>query len=214
MKTDIRNGISWLLVICAAAVIACGGCATRETTDPDLVPRTFGIVNRFPDHPNYLKKRTLTAMHRIAAVDGLDLRPVLTEAVASFLRDKGYRVVEVEGDEALTDGRADMIIEMIPRAVYKMDGTMGYGFVDREFLLGLVKNAPVSYVAMELAFKRKNSVRIIRTQKEERFSRLDIQGMMPDRWAELSAEQQAAFERNLRENLIVTVRRLLETLKI
>ncbi len=189
------------------------GCTTSGMDEASIKPITFGVINQFPDHPNYLKEKTLVAMHQTTIIESLSIKDQLTRVIEKFLIAKGYRVVEVDGKDALKDGRADMVIEIVPRNVYKREGTFGYGFADRNFLLGLIKNKPHSYAAMELILTRKNSRRIITTKKEERFSEIGIDSM-PDQWSELTKDEKKRFEENLLENMAKTADLLLSRLKI
>ena len=133
--------------------------------------------------------------------------------VEKFLVAKGYRVIEVESKEALKDGRADMVMQIVPRKVSKNEGTLGYGFADRKFLLGLINKKPYSYVSMELILSRKNSIRIISSKKEERFSNIGVE-TMPDQWGKLSENEKILFEENLQENMAKAMDILLSRLKI
>lgn len=202
------------LLLCASlALVNFYGCSTSGIDEATINSITFGVVNKFSDHPNYLKEKTLVAMHKNATIESLSLKETLTRRVEKFLIAKGYRVIEVESKEALKDGRADMVIEIVPRKVSKTEGTFGYGFADRKFLLGLINNKPYSYVSMELTLSRKNSIRIITTNREERFSDIGIE-IMPDQWGKLSESEKKLFEANLQENMAKTMDILLSRLKI
>ena len=203
-----------MLLLCAGLVLAnFYGCRTSGIDKASINAITVGVVNNFPDHPNYLKEKTLVAMHKNATIEGLAVKVPLTNMVERFLVARGYGVIEVASKEALKDGRADMVIEIVPRNVFKTEGTLGYGFADRSFLLGLIKNKPYSYVSMELTFSRKNSMRVITTRKEERFSDIGIE-TMPAQWSQLSEIEKKLFEENLQENMAKTMDILLARLKI
>ncbi len=189
------------------------GCGTSGMNDGSLDPIVFGVVNQFPDHPNYLKEKTFTAMHQNTIIETLLVKDQLFQVVKQFLTAKGYRVIAADNNEVLRDGRADMVIEIVPRNVFKRDGAFGYGFADRNFLLGLIKNKPHSYVAMELKMSRKNSMRIITTKKEERFSAIGIDAM-PDQWTQLTKDEKERFKKNLQENIAKTADLLLLRFKI
>jgi hypothetical protein len=188
-------------------------CTTSKIETSHIKPIRFGVVNKFPDHPNWLKEKTLTVNQKSAVIDSLFVKDQLTLAVEKSLVSKGYEVVAVESKDALKEGLADMVIEIVPREVFKKEGTLGYGFADRKFLLGLIKNKPHSYVAMELTLSRKNSGRVIKTGREERFSEIGMD-TMPDGWDQLSLEDKKMFEENLQENMVKTADLLLSRLKI
>ncbi len=207
----MRTLISFLLA--GLVLLNFYGCSTSGTNEASLQPITFGVINQFPDYPNYLKEKTLVAMHQTTIIESLFVKDQLTRIVEKFLIAKKYRVIEVDSKDALKDGRADMVIEIVPRNVFKTEGTFGYGFADRNFLLGLIKNKPHSYVAMELILTRKNSRRTITTKKEERFSEIGIDSM-PDQWTQLTKDEKKRFEENLLENMAKTADILLSRLKI
>jgi hypothetical protein len=189
------------------------GCSTSGIDETSIDSITFGVVNKFPDHPNYLKEKTLTVNQQNTIIESLFVKDSLTRTVEKFLIAKGYRVIEVESKAALKDGRVDMVIEIVPREIFKREGTFGYGFADRKFLLGLIENKPHSYVAMQLTLSRKNSMRVITTNKEERSSEIGINAM-PDKWDQLPLEEKKRFEKNLQENMAKAADLLLSRLKI
>ena len=114
---------------------------------------------------------------------------------------------------ALKSGQVDMLIEIVPREVFKIEGMYAYGFADRKFLLGLVNQPARSYVAMQLSLRRANSGRVINTKRQERFSHLGME-VMPETWDELSSEDKEAFEANLRDNMAKATYLALNELKI
>jgi hypothetical protein len=189
------------------------GCTTSGVDEAALKSITFAVVNQFPEHPNYLKEKTLTAMQQNSAIESLAVKKQLTQVVQKFLAAKGYRVIEAESKAALKDGRADMVIEIVPLQISQKEGTFGYGFSDRKFLLGLINTKPQSYVALHLTLSRKNSMRVITTSKEERFSDIGVD-TMPGEWNELSEKEKKRFEENLQANMAKAVDLLLSQLKL
>ena len=201
------------LIFAGLALLSFYGCGTSGIDDTSLKSINFGVVNQFPDHPNYLKEKTLTTMQQNMTIGSLSVKGQLTRVVEEFLIAKGYRVIEVESKEALKDGRADMVIEIVPRQVSKREGTFGYGFSDRKFLLGLINTKPNSYVYMQLTLSRKNSMRVITTNREERFSDIGVD-TMPREWTKLTDAEKKRFEENLQANMAKTLGLLLSRLKI
>lgn len=202
----------WKILI-VAAVFALTGCLGSSSGPTGMPGKTFGVFNAFPDHPLYLKKKTLVAGHRSGGIQTISLKPELTAAVIRFLEAKGYRAVAVNDPSALKAGEVDMLIQILPRKVHKMEGMVAYGFSDREFLWGLVKRPASSFVAMQMTLQRGNSPRIYKAAPEERFSGLET-GMMPETWEALSRKEQEAFEENLRENMVKAAYISLSRLKI
>ncbi len=194
--------MKYLIYLLAAGLLLAGlnSCVSSKTSESPTPSVTFGVLNSFPEHPNYLKNKTLVAMNKTDVIPTLSLKSQFTEVVTQFLTDKGYQVRVVDSKTALKEGQVDMLIEIVPREVHKMEGMKAYGFSDRKFLLGLVNQPPRSYVAMHLELSRGNSKRIIKTNREERFSDLGTD-TMPDTWDHLTQEDKQKFEENLRENM-------------
>ena len=207
--------MKYLIYILAAGLMLAGlnSCISSKTSESPTPSVIFGVLNSFPDHPKYLKNKILVVKNKTTTIDTLSVKSRLTEAVSQFLKDKGYQVKEVGSKTALKEGQVDMIIEIVPREVHKMEGMTAYGFSDRKGLLGLVNQSPRSYVAMHLELSRANSKRIIKTNREERFSDLGVK-TMPDNWEELTQEEKHTFEENLLENMEKNTYILMSRLKI
>lgn len=207
--------MKYLIYILAAGLILANvnSCVSSKVNEKSIPSTTFGVLNSFPDHPNYLKNKILVAKNKTSAIETLSLKFQFSEVVTQFLTDKGYQVIEVDSKTALKEGQVDMLIEIVPRQVHKMEGMMAYGFSDRKGLLGLVNQSPRSYVAMHLELSRGNSKRINKTNREERFSDLGTD-TMPDTWDELTQEDKQKFEDNLRENMGKITYILMSRLKI
>ncbi len=205
------------IVFVITAALMLSGCGIWNMLWPDqdsgLPPKVFGILNHFPEHPLYLKKGTLVAGHRSYRMDSLSVKDQFTTTVAAHLADKGYETKNVADEAVLASGQVDMLIEIVPRQVFKSETVFGCGFLDRKFLLGLINQPARSYVAMQLILKRRNSSRVIVTERRERYSALGMD-MLPERWESLSGEQQAAFEADLRENITRVTELSLSELKI
>ncbi len=108
-----RFGYFVLIIVAAALVSGCFGSGTKD----ELTPKTFGILNSFPDHPLYLKKKTLVARHKTAGIESLFVKSLFTEVLTQHLEGKGYLVKVVDDKDALKSGEVDMLIEIVPREV-------------------------------------------------------------------------------------------------
>ncbi len=206
-----RIVVPLLLIILAVASLS--GClGWLMPADTGVPPKVFGIVNTFPEHPQYIKKKTLVAGHKVAMVESISVKNQLTEMVARFLEESGYRAVSVDDRSALTSGQVDMLIEIVPKKAMNIKGLFACGFSDRKFLLGLVNQPPRSYIGIQLALSRKNSTRVVTTRPQGRFSQLNTD--MPDTWEALSRREKKRFEANLRENLAKATYLSLKQLKI
>lgn len=169
---------------------------------------TVGILNEFPDIPNYIKKRTLVFMHDKKGYDSGRFKDVLTQSASKFILSKGHRVIEVDDRTALNDGRADMILQIQPLDIYKQEGTRGYGFYDRAILGVVIKQAARSYVCMNVNLYRKDSIFNKRSGRQESFSKL-IFSELPDSPDQLTADQKKSMSVNLEQNIRETITRVL-----
>jgi hypothetical protein len=77
----------------------------------------------------------------------------------------------------------------------------------------LKKIPPSSYVCLQLSLRRKNKARIKETDREESFSRLNIE-TLPDDIEDLTREQKKMTAENLKENITRTIHRMMPKLGI
>jgi hypothetical protein len=172
---------------------------------------TVGILNEFPDTPNYVKQKTLVLLHQITTYDSGRFKDVLTQSASQFLISKGYRVVDIEEMAAIKDGRVDLILQLQPLNIYKQENTLGYGFFDRKILTVVIEQPARSYICMNLNLHRKDSFMIKRTGRQENFSKLPFRDL-PDSPDQLTDDQKAAMSANLEGNIRETIHRVLPML--
>ncbi len=123
-----------------------GGCAsTLKPTELQSV-KTVGIINQFPDTPNFVTIGTTIFNNEYAQVNDPIFSKLLTDSVINRLKNKGFQVQLIE--EAQRQ-KYDMIIELIPRDVYATPGTYGYG-VNQRSAFGNAMQAN-TYVALNIA---------------------------------------------------------------
>lgn len=189
------------------SVLACAPSANHNTGSG----LTVGILNEFPDAPNYIKKRTLVFMHDKKGYDSGRFKDVLTQSASTFILSKGYRVIEVADRTGLDDGLADMILQIQPLDIYKQAGTRGYGFYDRAILGIVIKQPARSYVCMNVNLYRKGRIFNKRTGRQENFSKLAFTEL-PESPDQLTAEQKASMSANLEQNIRDTILRVLPML--
>jgi len=161
---------------------------------------TIGVLNEFPESPNYIKQRTLVFRHQKSGYDKGGFKDLLTQSASDFLVSKGYKVLEVDSKNALKEGRADILLEIQPMNIFKQDDTLGYGFYDRKFLQILLKKPATSYICMNLNLYRKNSLSVKRSGRQENFSKLDFPEL-PESLDELTADQKKSMSLNLEQNI-------------
>ena len=172
---------------------------------------TIGIWNQFPEAPNYIRKQTFVFRHNVAGYDTKDFKQVLTRSAGEYLTSKGYNIIEIQDKAALDNGRADMIVQILPMDIFKHEGTLGYGFYDRKILGFLIKQPARSYVCMNMILHKKGSLKVKRTGRQENFSRLKNKEL-PDSPDQLSEEQKKEMSLNLDNTIKATVLKALSIL--
>ena len=196
-----------LLGILMLSVFACAPSPTMTETSDMIV----GIQNQFPDAPKYIKSRTFVFRHQVSNIDTKKFKDAITQSARDYLVSKGYKVIEVEDKTALEDGRADMIVKIVPMDIFKQDGTLGYGFYDRKILEVLIKQPARSYICLDMNLYRKGHRTITRTGRQENFSKLDIKEL-PDSPDQLTENEKKEMALNLEKNISETVFRVLPML--
>jgi len=196
-----------LLGILMLSVFACAPSPTMTETSDMIV----GIQNQFPDIPKYIKSRTFVFRHQVSNIDTKKFKDAITQSARDYLVSKGYKVIEVEDKTALEDGRADMIVKIVPMDIFKQDGTLGYGFYDRKILEVLIKQPARSYICLDMNLYRKGHRTITRTGRQENFSKLDIKEL-PDSPEQLTENEKKEMALNLEKNISETVFRVLPML--
>jgi len=182
-----------------------------SVTQHDASKLTVGILNEFPDTPNYIKERTFTFRHQIGdyGIDGF--KNILMQSAEEYLIPKGYKVINVEDKTALKDGRADMIVQIVPMDIFKQDGTPGYGFYDRKILGILIKQPARSYICLNMNLIRKDYFKGVRTGRQENFSKLLVKEL-PDSPDQLTEDERKEMSLNLKNNIRKTIFRVLPML--
>ena len=186
----------WLLVGLLA------GCAAPLTREELAEIERVGIVNSFPPHPNYTHIGTTIFNNSNELVEEGEYHTYLVEVLSELLRGRGYTPVPMAAD-AGADGQVDLVIEIIPRDVYEMVETYGYGFYQRSFL-GAVAYTK-SYVALNLR-STLGARSTCESCNGQSLSSLPVTGQLPRSWTALSAAQRQRF----REILMTDIRRALE----
>ncbi len=204
MRSPINLVLTGLVLM---VLVACAPSIDPNTGDG----LTVGILNEFPDNPNYVKQKTLVLMHRITPYASGRFKDLLTQSASEFLMSRGFRAVEVEGVAAIKDGRVDLLIQIQPLNIYKQEDTSGYGFFDRKILKVVIEQPARSYICMNLNLHRKNSLLIRRTGRQENFSKLPFSDL-PDSPDQLTDDQQKVMSANLERNIKDTVVRVLPML--
>ncbi len=207
-EENLRSILSIILAgILSFSVLACAPSINKNNASIT----TVGILNEFPDRPNYIKKRTFVFRHQRSGFEENRFKDVLTRSASEFLVSKKYKVIEVDDMTALKDGRADLIIQIQPLDISKQEDTLGYGFYDRKFLEVLVKFPARSYICMNVNLHQKGKAAIKRTGRQESFRKLPFE-RMPDTQNQLTDDQKKEMSQNLEKNIRDTVFKVLPML--
>lgn len=188
-------------------MFACAPAVSRH----DASNLTVGILNNFPDTPNYIKQRTFVFRHQVTDYGTDKFKNMVTQSAKDYLLSKGYKVIIVEDKTALKEGRADMIVQIQPMDIFKHDGTLGYGFYDRRILEVLVKQPARSYICLNMNLIRKDHFKIVRTGRQENFSKLIVKEL-PKSPDQLTEDQRKEMSLNLTNNIRETIFRVLPML--
>ena len=188
-------------------ILAC----SQPVIKNDATSLTIGILNEFPDAAQYIKKRTFVFRHQVAAFEEDRFKKFITHSAEDYLLSKRYKVIEVKDRTALTDGRADMIVQILPMNIFKQDGTLGYGFYDRKFLVVVLKQPAKSFICLDMKLHRKDSGKVVSTKRQEGFSNLMIKEL-PESPDQLTENEIKEMSLNLENNIKKTITRSLSVL--
>jgi len=182
-------------IVPALSLFLITGCATpiREQTRASI--QTIGVVNEFPEYPNYLIIGTTVFSNSKQEVPEPTLRAEVTTELIRMLSVKGYKA------ESVADGdsreKYDLILELVPRDLYGLATTNGFGFFNNFFLgLSLSKE---SYVALNLVPKIDGRSTCAACYAQSR-SDLAVE-TMPASWGELSDDEKRIYIDSLRANM-------------
>ena len=136
-----------LIKLTSAFLILCfmGGCAsTLKPTELQSV-KSVGIINQFPDTPNFVTIGTTLFNNESAQINEPRFASLLTDSVINRLKTKGFQPQVI--DESQRE-KYDMVIELVPRDVYATAGTYGFG-VNQRSAFGNATQAN-TYVALNV----------------------------------------------------------------
>ena len=170
-------------------------CATPLTTQQLSEIKTIGIINNFPQYPNFLNVGTTVFNNQTDAVREPEFREYLVSVVDDYLREKGY-TPEFISDKA-SGGNADMLIELIPRDSYGMVGSYGFGFYQKSLLGKIIyKNSYVSLNVSPIIAGRSKCIACYAASRTD----LPIE-KMPPKWADLDDDQKEKFRSILKADI-------------
>lgn len=138
--------ITFILFFISIAVLT--GCAAPLKKAELETVKKIAVVNNFPKYPNYAVIGTTVFSNEYDEIyDDQFLRKVV-DVTVDYLSKKGYDVKKTDSSENSEYKEADLVLTLIPRDIYQIPGTNGYGVQQRYFLGAPLK--PIVYVALNI----------------------------------------------------------------
>ena len=183
----------------AVLVLLISACATPlSQKDLDNI-KTVGILNDFPDKPNFTNVGTTIFNNENDTVDDSSYKEFLTATIEDVLIKKGYKVTLLSDDKP--HSHVDLVLKVIPRDVYNMPSTYGFGFYERSLLGGSLYRK--SYVALNLSPMTNGESRCNACYAES-LTDLPVEEI-PSLWNDLSDEMKLEFEKILKNDIVKTI---------
>ncbi len=194
------NKIKVFLIIWMVLFIS--ACATKIKPDELSAVKTVGVLNHFPEKPNFVTIGTTIFNNDYSSVNDIQFFNNLNETVVNYLVSKGFKAQVIKEHQR---NDFDMVIELIPRDVYAMPGTFGVG-VNQRSMFGNAMQAN-TYVALNIEphIMGKSKCSACYLQK---LLPLDIEKLPPS-WEELTDTQKSHVTEVLNKNIEQSVRVLL-----
>lgn len=170
------------------------GCASTLKPNELQTVKTVGVLNHFPDTPNFVTIGTTIFNNEYAKINDSQFSNTLIELVTERLKAKGFTAQLINESQR---NQFDMVIELIPRDVYATPGTYGYG-VNQRSAFGNAMQAN-TYVALNIApyIRGKKKCSACYLQK---LMPIDIEEL-PKTWDDLSNEQKIHVAETLNKNI-------------
>ncbi len=169
-------------VLLIGMVLLVSACASTLKPNDLTSVKTVGILNNFPDNPNFVTIGTTIFNNEYAQINDPQFSNTISNTVIQYLGNKGFQATLITENQTR---EFDMVLELIPRDVYATPGTYGYG-VNQRSMFGNPMQAN-TYVAL-------NIIPIIDGKKKcgacylQKLMPIEIEELPPT-WEELSAEQ-------------------------
>ncbi|WP_428034087.1 hypothetical protein [Amphritea sp.] len=195
--------VGMLVSLCAA----CAGPMSRDKID---TIQTVGIVNSFPQSPTLVNIGTTIFNNQYDSLPGTDYYEKVTDAAIAYFNEKGFKAEFVKENSEQSRSKFDLLIELVPRDMYGLPDTYGYGVFQRSFL-GM-KKKPIVYVALNMGPYFKGSKQGDAFYKQG-VTELEITDL-PAQWAELTTDQQRMIDKALKQQIETTITELIAQLGI
>ncbi len=195
-KPHMKTGINLLIISC---LILLTGCVSHLTTNELEEIRSVGVINEFPENPNLTIIGTTIFNNSHDEVKDPSIKKLISTEVISKIKSRGYTVTEISDQKLAKE--FDLIIVIIPRDIYGMPATNGYGFYRRAMLN--VKAFEGTYVALNL-MPKKNGRSRCDTCFGKSLTALTI-AEPTEKWSEIDDSDKVKIIESLRHGIKIAV---------
>jgi hypothetical protein len=204
---QMKNNKMFLLIF---TLVLLAGCASPLTNTQRGTIKTIAVINQFPRHPNYAIIGTTVFNNKYDEVKDGDYFKYVSNITVEYLAKNGYTTTIVNGEQKGLDKKYDLVLTLIPRDIYEMPGTNGYGVNQRSFLG--VSSKPKVYVALNISPKLHGSV------TGNAYYNFALEPLsfeeLPTKWGNLSASQKREVDIKLKRNIKKAITELMGKLGI
>lgn len=190
-------------LITSLLILTITACATPITKEQLNNIKTVGLINSFPENPNYLSIGLTIFENETSNLDALSFKQYLTDISSSYLKKQGLNVSTFRDRESAEKANLDMVIELLPRDAYQKPGTYGYGFYQRTLFGAKVGNAQ-SYVALNLSPESRYFSSAFSAYYKENFDNIHLKAL-PENWDKIPEADRSKMIDNLKNNIDKTV---------
>lgn len=206
-----------ILFILSVTLLA--GCTTPLTKTERESIKSIAVVNTFPQYPNYpgyssypnslgIDTRLLNNANDEIKNDQYSVK--MLNVTMGYLSKKGYEVKEILNDDKNKDNGSALVLTLIPKDVYRMPGTNGYG-INQPSRLGVALN-PVAYMALSIRMEFRGRT-VGDNYYNEAITPLSFT-TLPEKWDLLSEVQKKEVHDKLNKNIEQALTGLLGELDI
>jgi len=143
----MKIGINVIIISC---LLLLTGCASPLTTKELEETHSVGVINEFPENPNFTIIGTTIFNNSHDEIKDPSIKKFISTDVISRLKSRGYTVTEISDQKFAKE--FDLVVAIIPRDIYGMPATNGYGFYRKSALN--IKAFEGTYVALNLMPKK------------------------------------------------------------
>jgi len=173
-------------------------CATKMKQQELETIKTIGIINKFPDYPNFVTIGTTVFTNEYAEIKDSQFKQYLSSSAKRYLIAKGFQVSLINDNEKSS---YDMVVELLPRDMYEMPGTFGFG-LNQRYIFGFAQK-PIVYVALNIVPSIKGKIKCSACYLQK-FTQVAI-GELPQQWSELSDQNKQIVTQSLKHNIEIAI---------